>query len=155
MEPSPLDHIEKQLDEALNRLEDVWAQHLERSRGQADADEQKHEQYIESLKLQIAHWRSLSQKSEHEATQKLNAQKQELERKFAQAQKEAKTWREKASSWKEEARRAEKARIAALHKGGLDEVKTLIAETDQLIGEAVGHIRSHIGMREAEVKKRA
>ena len=142
-----------QLSAALERLEQACASSRGHTEQQRRAAEQRFEHHLQSLKVQAAHWKQESEKQTaywKQEAERRTAALVELHRHQSEAQRaelddwrqKAAQWQEKAQSWKEEARRAEEARVAALHNVGSAEVKALASEVSESIDNAISHVRA-------------
>ncbi len=141
-----------QLGKAIGELELVCASARARADQKKMAVEQRLEQHIQSLKVQSAYWQR-----EAEKQAAAHAELHEQQSKVQQAEIESwrqkvASWQEKAESWKEEARRAEEARVAALHNVGSAEVKALASEASESIDHALAHIHAALERKKSRAE---
>ena len=135
-----------------------WKQEAER---QTAALVELHRHQSEAQRAELDDWRQKAAQGQEKAQSwKAEAEKQattlaELYKHQSEAQRaeieswrqKAAQWQEKAQSWKEEARRAEEARVAALHNVGSAEVKALASEVSESIDNAISHVRSALNRK--------
>jgi len=140
-----------QLDAALHRLEKTWQSVRGEASQQLEDHMQRAEQRIQALEVQLAYWKGEAEKALAQLTQQkdIAARLARAESGLADQKMLARQWQEKADSWKEEARRAEKARIAAIHNASTGEVKTIVAEIHACLDEAIGNIQEVVAGRKA------
>ena len=139
----------ERLEGALGTLERVWRERHLTLAMRFSEQEQRTEQLIQTLRVQASHWKSEVEKLSTQISQQHNFQQraQKAEQELSYQRQRAQQWQEKAESWKEEARRAEEARVAALHKSSNGQVKQMLQDLDSNLEEAIDGLKEVITAR--------